>query len=263
MPSDHTLRDYPHFAPATSRSALRQLQSALRDNRLELFFRALRETATGGNTVLTGCELCIGLRDADGTLSCGAELDTLIERYQMGLEVNRRAIEMAAAALRDARSPLAGFDLALLPLPQQALADRTMPQWLDEFLREHAQIAPRLGFTLDAAALAGDLIAGRYVIGQIGRRGCRFMLDDLGVSGAGLELLRFQHVEYLGLRGDLVHQVAHDSAAFETVLGLCRITAACNIATVAREVDDAALAATLGRMGVNYVLGAATQALRK
>lgn len=261
MPSENTLQDAPHGSAASPCSAVRRLQSALQDNRLELFVRALRIPGTRGDTTPRGCELDIGVRDADGTLLRGAALDTLFECDQLRLAVDRRAMQMAVAELGNPGSPLATVDPILLPLTRPALSDQTMAAWLDQFLREHAQIAPRFGFVLDAAALTDDLAATRHDFERLGRHGCRIMLNGLGISGAGLDLLRSQHVAFLGMGGELVHQVVHDSAAFETVLGLCRVAAACNIATVACAVEDRALAATLGKMGVNHVLEAATQAL--
>jgi EAL domain-containing protein (putative c-di-GMP-specific phosphodiesterase class I) len=178
----------------------------------------------------------------------------LLDRYQLGVDVDRWVLGKLVGLGRREPAFLATSARFLVPLSRQALVADDLLAWLDARLREDPTLGSRLGFSIDTAGVGGERERMRYFVSTVAQHGCQVMLTNPGLAGAALDLLRIPGIALLGIDQALVSQVQDDSAAYEAILGLCRMARACGLRSMAFGAANTILVDTLGRMGVDYTV---------
>lgn len=237
---------------------VKDIQTAIHGNRLELFYQPL--FPTGGDTNARRCELSVGMRDGNGDMIARARLTDLARRYQLTEEIDRWVVKAAFDALSLNHPALRNMDLVLVPLFQQSLADERLLEYIAELVKEHGDLAGRIGFTLEEAETPTHLEYIRYFVTMLKQHGCRFMIGDMGFSAQSVELVRSMQADYLGIPASLVNDMLHSSADYEVVLGLSRIARALGMETIALGAEAESVRDALFKMGVDYVRGGANSA---
>jgi diguanylate cyclase (GGDEF)-like protein len=184
-----------------------------------------------------------GLRDAP------EELLERAERFGLGREVDRRAVEHALAAGSDERS------LLVVPLAVGAAADRRFADWLVDALSADAATAVRIVLAVPESAALLDLAAVRSLAARAGEYGARLALDRFGRLGA-FALLKALPVHQVRLDAGLVRGLPASDRDRAIVLALVHAAEALGAEPVATGVDcDAELTAVRG-FGINLAQGA-------
>lgn len=232
---------------------VKDIQTAIQTNRLELFYVPLCRTGKNGTEQL--CELSVGVRRDDGEFIPQGELADLARRYQLAEEIDRWAVKAAVDALRLNHPTLGDMSLVLVPLSQQSLADDRLLEFVVKLVEENRSLGSRLGFAFDEPGFTGHLDHVRYFVTALKQYGCRFMVTDSGFGGESIELVKSLHADYLGIRGSLVQSMLYSSVDYEVVLGLTRIGHSLGMFTVAEDADTRPIREALAKMGVDYVKG--------
>ncbi len=240
---------------------VKDIQTAIHGNRLELFYQPLYATAENGDA--RRCELSVGVRDQAGEMIPRNELSDLARRYQLTEEIDRWVVKAALDALRLNHPVLCDMELVLVPLSQQSLADERLLGYITQLVKESPDQAQRLGFSLEDAAFATHLEYIRYFVSVLRQRGCRFMIGDIGFGGHAFETVKQVQADYLAIRAALVQNMLHCSADYEVVLGLSRVARALGMQTIAEKADTQSLRDALTSMGVDYTLGLLNEAPRR
>ena len=232
---------------------VREIQSALHDGRLDLFYQPL--CATTASLPIEHCEVSVGIRTASDVFVPRQEVVTLAARYQLSADIDRWLIKSSIEALHSEHSVLADMRVVLIPLSAQSLSDDRLLEYAIRTVREHRQVASRIGFTLPESVLASHPDVVRYFITTLKQDDCQFMISDLGFGGGAIDAIKSMQIDYLGIRGCFVRNLLASSVDYEVVLGLCRVARALGMQTVAEHADSRALRDALAKMGIDYAKG--------
>jgi diguanylate cyclase (GGDEF)-like protein len=226
--------------PRAAGSAAERLRRALSSGDLVLDHAPvidLRSGATDHHAVT------VRLRDApDGLLERA-------ERFGLGRQIDRVAVEHALAAAAEEPAPL------VVPLAAGAAADRGFADWLVEGLTARPGAGADLVLAVPESAALVDLAAVRSLATRVGEFGGRIALDQFGRLGA-FALLKALPVHQVRLDPELVRALPSSDRDRAVVLALVHAAEALGAAPVATGVDgEAALTAVRG-FGINLAQGA-------
>lgn len=242
---------------------VKDIQTAIHGNRMELFYLPLEATLAAGSAALAACELSVGIRNAAGEFLTREELLDLASRYQLIEDIDRWAIKAAVDALRLNHPALDAMDLVIVPLSQQSMTDDRLLDFVTCLVREDPDVGPRLGFSFDEAGLVGHIEHVRFFVTALKECGCRFMVSDLGFGAEGIDIIKSLQADFLGIRGRLVQNMLHSTVDYEVVLGLSRIARSLGMRTVAEDVATPVLREALGKMGIEYAKGVTEDSARR
>ena len=232
---------------------VRDIQRALQDGRLDLFYQPLCATTTA--LPIDHCEVGVGIRTAGDVFIPRQEVVAVAARYQLSADIDRWLIKASIETLYSEQALLGDMRLVLIPLSAQSAADDRLLEYAIRMVRDHRAVASRLGFTLPEAVLASHPDLVRYFITTLKQDDCHFMIDDLGFGSDAIDAIKSMQVDYLGIRGCFVRNLLTSSVDYEVVLGLCRVARALGMKTVAGHADSRALRDALAKMGVDYAKG--------
>ena len=232
---------------------VREIQTALHDGRLDLFYQPL--CATTASLPIEHCEVGVGIRTASDVFVPRQEVVALAARHQLSAAIDRWLIKASIEALHNEHSVLADMRVVLIPLSAQSAGDDRLLEYAIRTVREHKQVASRIGFTLPESVLVSHRDLLRYFITTLKQDDCQFMISDLGFGGGAIDAVKSMQIDYLGIRGCFVRNLLASSVDYEVVLGLSRVARALGMQTVAEHADSRALRDALAKMGVDYAKG--------
>ncbi|HTE61132.1 MAG TPA: GGDEF domain-containing protein [Solirubrobacteraceae bacterium] len=183
----------------------------------------------------------VRLRDApDGLLERA-------ERFGLGRQIDRLAVEHALAAAAEDPAPL------VVPLAAGAASDRDFADWLVEALS--ARPGADLVLAVPESAALVDLAAVRSLAARVGEFGGRIALDQFGRLGA-FALLKALPVHQVRLDPELVRGLPGSDRDHAVVLALVRAAEALGAEPVATGVDGEAELTAVRGFGINLAQGA-------
>lgn len=232
---------------------VKDIQTAIHGNRLELFYQPICPTA--GAQASRRCELSVGIRNGEGNFIPRGELSDLARRYQLTEEIDRWVVKAAIDALRLSHPTLSDMELVLVPLSQQTLSDDRLLDFIIQNVKQNKADSNRLGFIFDEPGLTGHLEYIRYFVTALKQYDCHFMVSDMGFGSESVNLVKSLQVDFLGIRGALVENMLYNSVDYEVVLGLTRIAHSLGMKTVAESTDSKSVRDALAKMGVDYAKG--------
>ena len=240
---------------------VKDIQTAIQGNRLDLFYQPLYATGSGDNQ--KQCELSVGIRNQQGQMIPRAELADLARRYHLTEEIDRWVVKAALDALRLNHPALSEMSLVLVPLSQQSMTDDRLLSYITQQVKDNLAQSPRVGFSFEGSGAAGHLEYVRYFVTALKQYGCQFMIGDLGFGSEAIELVKSAQADFLGIRGTLVQNMLYNSVDYEVVLGLTRIARTLGMKTIAEQADTQSLCDALAKMGVDYTKGQLTEQPRR
>ena len=232
---------------------VRDIQRALHDGRLDLFYQPL--CATTASLPIEHCEVGVGIRTASDVFIPRQEVVAVAARYQLSAHIDRWLIKASIENLFGEHALLGDMRLVLIPLSAQAVSDDRLLEYAIRMVRDHRPVARRIGFTLPESVLASHPDLVRYFITTLKQDDCQFMIGDLGFGSDAIDAIKSMQVDYLGIRGCFVRNLLASSVDYEVVLGLCRVARALGMKTVAEHADSRAVRDALAKMGIDYAKG--------
>ena len=232
---------------------VREIQASLHEGRLDLFYQPL--CATTAALPSDRCEVGVGIRTLAEAFIPRHEVVQLAARYQLSADIDRWLLRASIQALRTDHPVLSDMRVVLAPLSALSVGDDRLLEDAIRMVREHPEVANRIGFTLHESVLATHPDFVRYFVTTLKQDGCQFMIGDLGFGGGAIDQIKSLQIDYLGIRGASMRNLLQSSVDYEVVLGLCRVARALGMQTVAEHADSRALREALAKMGVDYATG--------
>jgi ammonium transporter, Amt family len=225
--------------PRAARSPAERLRRAISDGGLVLG-RApvidLRSGAVDHHAVATRLR-----GDSDGLLERA-------ERFGLGRQIDRRAVEHALAAVPGEPGSL------VVPLAGGAATDRDFADWLVEALSARPGVSGRIVVAVPESAALIDLAAVRSLAARIGEFGGRLALDQFGRLGA-FALLKALPVHQVRIEPGLVRGLPASDRDRAVVLALVHAAEAFGAEPVATGVDAQAELTAVRGFGINLAQG--------
>ncbi len=233
---------------------LRQLQTALHENRFELAVQpiiALNSPAESGPSI----EVLIRLPDAHGRSDNSAEFLRPAERYQLMPQIDRWVLTATLAAISAGEIKLPGKRSCAVNVSGQTLGDESFLDFVVEAL-DHSGVAPsRICFEVTEAAISTNVQYAQRFIEVLHGIGCEFALDDFGNGLGAFSSLKHLPVDYLKIDGNYTRNLVSEPINQEMVAAMIKLARALEFRVIAEQVERQEDFDWLREAGVDFVQG--------
>jgi len=199
-------------------------------------------------------EILCRLRDDDGRLLLPHEYMAELEASRGVVELDRAVIEHLLKWMRAHPGPLPYRRLAV-NLTGRSLISEQFRNWLPYQLDALPGCASRLCFEVTERAVSGGMAQARPLLEGLSRRGCLIALDDFGTGMQSFERLQQLPIDLIKIDGSFIRNIARNPRDRDLVRAMVAIARAYQAETVAEYVEDEAILAELGGLGVDWVQG--------
>lgn len=241
------------YEPGSDRAAERRanlrfaddIVSALGEGRVSLAFQPV---ARARDRSIAFYEALVRLQGANGRVYDGATIFPTAERFGLTRLIDRKALELALAALKADT----GLRLSVNIAPD-TVHDEVWQRMLEAGAGEG--LAGRLLIEVTETTVIGDLDIMRERVAWLHRLGCRVAIDDFGVGYTSFRSLRQLDMDVLKIDGSFICSMMASQDDRHFVQALLELAAKLGIETVAEWVLDAATAQQLAAWGCTYLQG--------
>ena len=233
---------------------LRQLQSALKENRLDLFVQPILAVAArqGQGPAM---EVYLRLTDDTGKLVQPAQFMQAAERYHLMGSLDRWVVRTTLGALGQGAIRLPEGRSCTINLSSQSLGEDDFLEFVVECL-DQSQVAPsQVCFEVTETALMADMDRAERFASVLHGMGCQFGLDDFGSGVGALASLRGLDIDYLKIDGAYTHDLKADTLNGQVVAAITKLAKTVGFKVVAEQVEAQADFDALREMGVDFIQG--------
>jgi Amt family ammonium transporter len=233
---------------------LRQLQAALKEDRLELHLQPVLAVA-GRAAPGPAVEVFLRLIDEQGRPVPPGQFLPAAERYHLTGSLDRWVVRAALAAVGQGAIRLPEHRSCTINLSAQALGDDAFLDFIVECL-DQSQVTPsQVCFEISETAVMGNLEHARRFAGVLHGLGCQFGLDDFGSGVGALASLRDLSIDYLKIDGAYTHGLGSDTLNHQVVAAVARLARTIGFRVIAEQVETQADFDALRAMDVDFIQG--------
>ena len=250
----YSARDEAHARHTGEIQWLQKLQSALKDNRFQLYYQTI-VPAYGDEGGGPAMELLVRMRDEAGNEMQPAEFIRAAERYRLMGLVDRWVVQTALAALGRGALAVPADRSVAINISGQTLADAQFPEFVVECLDSTGANPAQVCFEISESAVIANIDHARRFIGVLHGMGCQFALDDFGSGMGSFSNLKNLPMDYLKIDGSFTRNLSRDTVNQAMVTAMIKLARTLNFKVIAEQVEDGAALDAARRMGVDYVQG--------
>ena len=233
---------------------LQRLQSALKDNRFQLYHQPI-VPAYGQDGGGPAMEVLVRLQDEAGHEVPPSEFVKAAERYRLMALVDRWVVQTTLAALGRGAIPVPANRSVAINVSGQTLSDAQFLEFVVECLDSTGVNPTQVCFEITESAVVANLDHARRFVGVLHGMGCQFALDDFGSGVGSFSNLKNLPMDYLKIDGSFMRNLERDTVNQAMVTAMIKLARTLNFKVIAEQVEDVATLDTARRMGVDYVQG--------
>ncbi len=228
-----------------------RIHQALVEGRLCLYLQPILPTSSRGQDDELG-EVLLRLLDDQGLVVLPDAYLPAAERYGQMNMIDRWVVDRTFAALNsESRDRL--HNIICINLSRQSLNDDNFLDFVAERIKANHTIAPRLCFEVAETDAISDFTRVKAFIKEVKELGCRFSLDDSGLSA--FSFLKELGADYVKIDGRFVKEILSDPFHLAMVEAIHQLGHVLGLRSIAQWVEDAATLEKLVAMNVDYAQG--------
>jgi diguanylate cyclase (GGDEF)-like protein/PAS domain S-box-containing protein len=236
----------------SQREQIAQLQSALDDGMLELYYQPKVNIQTGA---VVGLEALIRWNHPERGVLSPAMFLPLVEHHSVGVNIGEWVIESALKQMRQWQQGKQNIPVSVNVGPMQ-LQQKEFAEKLREALARYPELPP---FSLELEILESSAIQEVQSVANI-LQACRvhgvlFALDDFGTGFSSLNYLKHLPVDTVKVDQGFVRDMLSDPDDLAIVAGVIGLATAFGRSIVAEGVETNQHAKRLSEMGCDVVQG--------
>ena len=178
-----------------------------------------------------------------------------VERYNLSVRYDRWVIAATIDWLRRCGSSVDRAARFFVNLSRDSLVDPGTMSHLRSTLAEAGVDPRRLGFEVSERIAVGNLTQANQLFAEMRRLGCAVSLDDFGSGVSSFAYLKALGADYLKIDGPVVGNISQDRVDFTMVRSITEIGHVMGRKVIAESVENEAVLARLGEIGVDYAQG--------
>ncbi len=234
---------------------LQKLQSALRDNKFELYYQPIVHARAGG---LRGpaLEVFVRLQGENGQPAApSGEFIRAAERYRLMPHVDRWVVQAVLAALGRGGLKLPPGRSVAINIAGQTLGDSEFLEFVVDCFDHTGANPGDICFEVTESSVVANLDHAHRFIAVLHGMGCEFALDDFGSGLSSFSTLRTLPMDYLKIDGSFINNLAADTVNQAMVAAMIELSRSLNFRIVAEQVEDQLSLDTVTDMGIDFVQG--------
>ncbi|MCB1737461.1 MAG: GGDEF domain-containing protein, partial [Gammaproteobacteria bacterium] len=175
-------------------------------------------------------------------------------RYQLAPSLDRWVLLTVMARCVQRRKEGKGTAFFVKIAPTTVLDAKFLPWFKDQLAKARIN-GQDLVFEITETTILEHLAETKAFHATLKKLGCRFAIDNFGLSSGALKLLKHIHPDYVRVHGDLIEVIHEDDAALNKVREIAKAVAAMGATTIATHVNDAVLLPVLWQAGADLMQG--------
>jgi diguanylate cyclase (GGDEF)-like protein/PAS domain S-box-containing protein len=234
---------------------LLKLQSALRDNKFELYFQPIVHARAGG---VSGPALEVFVRlpgEGGQPASPPKEFIRAAERYRLMPHVDRWVVQAVLSALGRGGLKLPPGRSVAINIAGQTLGDVEFLEFVVDCFDHTGANPGDICFEVTESSVVANLDHAQRFIGVLHGMGCEFALDDFGSGLSSFSTLKILPMDYLKIDGSFIKNLAGDTVNQAMVAAMIDLSRSLNFRVVAEQVEDQLSLDTVTGMGIDFVQG--------
>ncbi|MCF7752534.1 EAL domain-containing protein [Bacillus subtilis subsp. subtilis] len=235
---------------------LAQVSSALAENRMLLYAQRIERVGDPG---FLHYEVLVRMRNLDGVLQGPGEFMPAVERYGMGMALDRHVLGLLFRHLQVCPAHVQQLGLCNVNVSAQSIAEPTFLAFVCDLLERNRGLARKLCFEVTETAAISSLAQARSFIEAVKARGCRVALDDFGSGLSSFGYLRQLPADMLKIDGVFVRDMDIDPVSRAAVRAITEIGRELHMTVIAEWVESAEVAEQLQVLGVDGLQGYAIE----
>ncbi len=234
---------------------LQKLQSALRDNKFELYYQPIVHAHSSVSNG-PGLEVFVRMETENGQPGATpAEFIRAAERYRLMPHVDRWVVQAVLSALGRGGMKLPPDRSVAINISGQTLGDSEFLEFVVECF-DHTGASPEdICFEVTESAVVANLDHARRFIAVLHGMGCEFALDNFGSGLSSFSTLKTLPMDYLKIDGSFISNLAVDTVNQAMVGAMVELSRTLNFRVVAEHVEDQLSLDTVREMGIDFAQG--------
>ncbi len=234
---------------------LQKLQTALRDNRFELYVQPIVATSEGGETSGPALEVFVRMMDGEDASVGPAEFLKTAERYRLMPLVDRWVVQTALAAIGRGGLRVPEGRSVAINIAGQTLGDSQFLEFVVDCFDRTGISPSQVCFEVTENSVVTNLDYARRFIGVLHGMGCKFALDDFGSGLGSFSNLKTLAMDYLKIDGSFMRNIARDTVNQAMVTAMIKLARTLDFKTIAEQVEDPSSLEAAKKMGIDFVQG--------
>lgn len=230
-----------------------RIEQALDENLFTLFGQKILPLAADAAGEGLRCEVLLRMQDGRGGVISPIQFIPTAERYQLASRIDRWVLHAVLDQLR--RSDTGRLVRVNINLSGQSVGDRQFHRHACRAIEDSGVDPHLLCVEITETAAVTNLADASVFMTELRQIGVKIALDDFGSGASSFGYLKQLPVDVIKIDGQFVRGLrtsALDEAAVRCFADVARIL---GIKTVAEQVEDAATAAALRRLDVQFAQG--------
>jgi diguanylate cyclase (GGDEF)-like protein/PAS domain S-box-containing protein len=235
---------------------LARVSAAMAENRMLLFAQRIAWHKDPG---FLHYEVLVRLRDRDGQVHSPGSFMPAVERYGMGMALDRHVLGLLFRHLQVCPAHVQRLGLCNVNVSAQSIAEPTFLAYVCDLLERNRGLARKLCFEVTETAAISNLEQARTFVEAVKARGCRVALDDFGSGLSSFGYLRQLPSDMLKIDGVFVRDMDVDPISRATVRAITEIGRELHMTVIAEWVESEDVADQLQALGVDGQQGYAVE----
>ncbi len=234
---------------------LQRLQSALRDDKFELYYQPIVHTRIGGVRG-PALEVFVRLKGQNGEPDTPpSEFFRAAERYRLMPHVDRWVVQAVLSALGRGGLKVPPGRSVAINVAGQTLADGDFLEFVVECFDHTGANPADICFEVTESSVAANIDHARRFIEVLHGMGCEFALDDFGSGLSSLSTLKTLPMDYLKIDGSFIRNLAADAVNQAMVTAMIELSRSLHFRIVAEQVEDQQSLDKVTGMGIDFAQG--------
>ncbi len=235
---------------------LATVSSAIAENRMLLYAQRIERV---GDPDFLHYEVLVRMRSPEGVLQGPGEFMGAVERYGMGMALDRHVLSLLFRHLQVCPAHVQQLGLCNVNVSAQSIAEPSFLAFVTDLLERNRGLARKLCFEITETAAVSNIDQARTFIDAVKARGCRMALDDFGSGLSSFGYLRQLPADMLKIDGVFVRDMNLDPVNRAAVRAITEVGRELHMMVVAEWVESAVVADQLAQMGVEGLQGYAIE----
>jgi len=229
-----------------------RITSAIDEERFDIYFQPIVSLQSGDS--IAHHEILLRMRDESGNKVQPSQFIPAAEHYNLMPQLDRWVLKTVLERYADSSSSANRYALAI-NLSGKSLSDDRFLKFVVDELRRHRLPEGAVCFEITETAAISDLSRVVYFMNTLRDLGCTFSLDDFGSGLSSFTYLKTLPVNFLKIDGHFVRNMVDDDVDASTVRAISQVAKSIGIATIAEQVESAAVLERLRDMQIDFAQG--------
>ncbi|MFK7853511.1 MAG: EAL domain-containing protein, partial [Granulosicoccus sp.] len=233
-------------------ATLRVLQSAVDEDRIELYLQAI--VAAQSDDEADKYEILLRVVDEHGSIVSPGALIPTAEKYGLMALVDLYVVEKSINVVKEFvdQGLMVSFSVNL---SGNSLGSEKTLSKLVELVKRHALPAHSLCFEITETAAINSLDPVVSFISELKQHGCQFSLDDFGSGLSSYGYLESLDVDYIKIDGSFIKKITSEKTSQAIVKSINTLSHERGMKTVAEFVENYEIADSVIAMDIDYLQG--------